>query len=90
MDGLKNRGIKCLKYCIVLNHRGHIGKKDIDILVKFKKRIVERIGYARWHKNFYMYHLKEDRLMFWVNTCNVKYSYGFKKFIIKMLAGVKI
>lgn len=80
-----NKGKKNTKYNICLIRRGHVNFSHFDIVVKLKKKTVERLGYTRWYKNFYLNYLKEDRLKYWVKTCNVIYSKGFKRVVLKIL-----
>lgn len=41
------KGLKCTSYRISLMQRGHTKKKEIDLVLTFKGRLVERLGYAR-------------------------------------------
>lgn len=59
-----NKGKNKTSYIISLMHRGHKNKKDLDIIVKFKGRIVERLGYVRPHLNFYVHFLKKDKFLY--------------------------
>lgn len=42
-----NKGKKCTKYNICLIRRGHVNFAHFDVVVKFKRQIVERLGYMR-------------------------------------------
>lgn len=85
MNNKVNRGKKNLKYHINLLQRGHVNVKDIDIIVTFKNKFVERIGFARWHIDAYIYYVKEERFLYWVCTCNIIKSSGFNKVLLKVI-----
>jgi hypothetical protein len=42
-----NKGKKNIKYNICLVRRGHVNFSHFDIVVKFKRTLVERLGYMR-------------------------------------------
>jgi len=42
-----NRGKYKTHYCISIVQRGHVNARDKDIVVRFKGRIIEKLGYSR-------------------------------------------
>lgn len=79
------KGLKCTSYRISLMQRGHTKKKEIDLVLTFKGRLVERLGYARWYKDTYMYIVFGDKFMKWIISSNYKITNSAKKWLIKYL-----
>lgn len=80
-------GKKRIEYKIALQPRGHVNCIYFDIIVKFRKCIVERLGYGRIFKKNFIYLLAGDRLAFWIKN-DIKFTNGFKKHLKKTTAGL--
>ena len=74
-------------YHISIVQRGHVNARDKDIVVRFKGRIVDKLGYSRPYTNGYATVIDEKKLMRWVYHGNVVYSKGFLRLMAKLSLG---
>lgn len=54
-----NLGKYKTEYSICIIHRGHVHARDKDIVVKFKGRVIDRVGYSRPHSGKYLFIMNE-------------------------------
>ena len=74
---------------MIIIHRGHTGKHDVDIVIKKGSAFVEKIGWGRWFEQVYLYFLKKERIVFWLLR-NIVLSNAVQMLLVKFMYNVSL
>jgi hypothetical protein len=82
--GVVNRGKRRIEYRLCLNLRGHVNAKEVDVIVRSGKKIIERIGLSRSYKHIRVHELDIGKFIPFVNN-DIVYTNGCLKHFCKYI-----